>query len=119
MLFYLSLNFECSSFHLTITRNNCGFGINCFTSIDPANLAFITDNASVFDILHGALIDHKHVYVWIKSYYDAKDGHAAWTAFFSKYHSTAALHMIAILADNVLNNINEILGFTIVLLCYY
>ena len=57
MLFYLSFNFECSSFHLTITRSNCSFGVNRINII-AKNMLTQVDSDGYSLSLMDSIVDH-------------------------------------------------------------
>jgi hypothetical protein len=68
------------------------------------------DNATVFDILNGAVGDHKNVKPWIKSYARMKNGRAAWKSFKNHYRGTN--QMEAMEANAVLKYLLFVLVFS-------
>jgi hypothetical protein len=67
--------------------------------------AYRVDNAGVFEILNNAILEHKNVKTWIKSFAARKDGRAAWIAFKSHYRGTNHLESIEAKAQKLLQTL--------------
>jgi hypothetical protein len=46
---------------------------------------FQINNAKFFELLSEAIVDHKYVKTWIKSFHKSRNKHRAWIAFKANY----------------------------------
>jgi hypothetical protein len=63
------------------------------------------DSARVFELVNGAVSEHKHIKTWIKPFVAAQDGRRAWLALKAHYLGAAEMEAIEVAAEKRLDQL--------------